>query len=315
MAALPKAEFHPTTLLGNTDICRTKRGKKAHKHSQPHILCITIQDFYKDGCFVSLFCKTVPWARTRVWHTPLHTATSSPTSYSFKSLTFMLINTALAEEVHCEEGNSPHTPLTVPHEILPLPQQAPSKNIQVYHAKARTISGSPKRQSEVPPKNQSSFSKKGPPLGSLPIKPDHEAVFRGWIEFLLTQLMSAACSPPQGFQEQIGLHRHILSDFMHSEALRHKIPGSEGHCFFSLLSAYVLLKKKTKQKKKTTQANRSWNLYLGSQGPHPRSAGPYNLQAKPQICSMWIIQDDSFPWWVLSIRMREGKKQISADTI
>lgn len=121
----------------------------------------------------------------------------------------------------------------------------PSKNIQVYHAEERTISGSPKRQSEVPPKNQSSFSKKGPPLGSLPIKPDHEAVFRGWIEFLLTQLMSAARSPPQGFQEQIGLHRHILSDFMHSEALRHKIPGSEGHCFFSLLSAYVLLQKKT----------------------------------------------------------------------
>lgn len=186
-----------------------------------------------------LFCKTVPWACTRVWYTLLHTVTSSPTSYSFKSLTFMLINTALAKELHCKEGNSPHTPVTVLHEILPLPQQAPSKNIQVYHGE-RTISGSSKRQSELPPKNQSFFSKKSPPLGSLPIKPDHEAVFRGWIEFLLTQLMSAACSPLQGFQEQIGLHTHILSDFMHSEAVRRKIPGSEGHCFFSLLSAYVL---------------------------------------------------------------------------
>lgn len=147
----------------------------------------------------------------------------------------------------CTARKESHPTLLL-HEIFPLPQQAPSKNIQVYHAKERTISGSPKRQSEVPPKNQSSFSKKGPPLGSLPIKPDHEAVFRGWIEFLLTQLMSAACSPPQGFQEQIGLHRHILSDFMHSEALRHKIPGSEGHRFFSLLSAYVFLQKKKKNR-------------------------------------------------------------------
>lgn len=113
----------------------------------------------------------------------------------------------------------PCTPIIMLHENLPLP---PKEKIQVYHAEEKTISGSPKRQSEVPPKNRSSFPKKGPPLGTLPVKPDHEAVFRGWIEFLLTQLMSAACSPPQGFQEPIGLHRHILSDFMHSEALRHK---------------------------------------------------------------------------------------------
>lgn len=36
----------------------------------------------------------------------------------------MLINTALAEELHCKEGNSPHTPVTVLREtLLPLPQQ------------------------------------------------------------------------------------------------------------------------------------------------------------------------------------------------
>lgn len=80
-----------------------------------------------------------------------------------RSLTFMLTNTALAEELHCKEENSLHTPVTALHEILPLPQQAPSKNIQVYHTKERTVSGSPKRQSEVPPKNQSSFSKKALP--------------------------------------------------------------------------------------------------------------------------------------------------------
>lgn len=59
--------------------------------------------------------------------------------------------------------------------------------------------------------------------------------------------MSAARSPLQGFQEQIGLHRHILSDFMHSGALRQKISSSEGHRFFSSLWAYVLLQKKKKK--------------------------------------------------------------------
>lgn len=168
-----------------------------------------------------------------------HTAISSPTSYSFKSVTFVFLNAASAEGLHCEEGNSRRTPVITLHEILTVPKKPPSK-IQVYHAKERTISGSPKRQSELPPKSKL-FLKKGPPLGSLPVKPDHEAVFREWIEFLLTQLMSAACSPLQGFQEQIGLHRHILSDFMHSEALRHKILSSEGHWFSGLLSPYVLL--------------------------------------------------------------------------
>lgn len=131
MAALPKAEFHPTTLLDNTDICRNKGGKKAHKHAQPHILCIIIQDFYKDGCFVALFCKTVPWARTRVWYTLLHRVTSSPTSYCFKSLTFMLINAALAQELHCKEGKSPHAPVT-----WNLPS-APASSQQKYPSLSR----------------------------------------------------------------------------------------------------------------------------------------------------------------------------------
>lgn len=33
---------------------------------------------------------------------------------------------------------------------------------------------------------------------------------------------------------------------MYSEGFRHKIPSSEGHQFFSLLSAYVFHKKKKK---------------------------------------------------------------------
>lgn len=39
----------------------------------------------------------------------------------------MLLNAALAEGLHCEEGNSPRTTVTVLHEVLPLPQQPPSK--------------------------------------------------------------------------------------------------------------------------------------------------------------------------------------------
>lgn len=81
--------------------------------------------------------------------------------------------------------------------------------------------------------------------------------------------MSAACSPLQGFQEQIGLHRHILSDFMHSEALRHKIPSSEGHRFFSSLSAYVLLQKKKKNQKKNHAGKEILAPLLGPQRTSP----------------------------------------------
>lgn len=83
---------------------------------------------------MSLFCKTVPWACTRVWYTLLHIAISSPTSYSFKSLTFMLINMALAEGLHCKEGNSPHTPR---YSATWNPPSAPASSQQKYPSLSR----------------------------------------------------------------------------------------------------------------------------------------------------------------------------------
>lgn len=150
-----------------------------------HIFCaLPSKTFTRTGILCHCFARKYPTHAHE--YAFQHAATSSPTSYSFKSITFALLNAALAEGLHCEEENSPHTPVITLHEILPLPQQPPSKikikkkknNPSLSH-QGKNTKWESERQSEVPPKNRSSFSKKGPPLGSLPVKPDHEAVFRG----------------------------------------------------------------------------------------------------------------------------------------
>lgn len=114
-----------------------------------HIFCaLPSKTFTRTGILCHCFARKYPTHAHE--YAFQHAATSSPTSYSFKSITFALLNAALAEGLHCEEENSPHTPVITLHEILPLPQQPPSKikikkkKIQVYHTKKRTVSGSPK---------------------------------------------------------------------------------------------------------------------------------------------------------------------------
>lgn len=113
---------------------------------------------------MSLLCKTVPWASTSVWYTLLHTETSSPTSYAFKSLTFMLINTALAEGLHCKEGNSPHTP---GYSTTWNPPSAPTSFQQKYPSLSRHGKNNKwesKKENRSTAKKSELFLKKRPSL-------------------------------------------------------------------------------------------------------------------------------------------------------
>lgn len=125
MSALPKAEFHPTPLLGNTDICRTE-GKKKHRNMHSYTLC-ALPSKTCTGTGILCHCFARKYPKHAHEYVLLHMATSSPTPYSFKSIIFALPNAALVERLHHEEGNSPHTPVIMFHEILPLLQQPPSE--------------------------------------------------------------------------------------------------------------------------------------------------------------------------------------------
>lgn len=141
-----------------------------------HTFCaLPSKTFTRMGVLCHCSARQYPEHAQEYGDTLLHTATSSPTPNSFKSLTFVLINTALAEELHCKQENSPHTPVTVLHEILPLPQRAPSKIYPSLSRRGKNNKWESEKAVRSTAKKSELFLRKRPSLR----KPANQARSRG----------------------------------------------------------------------------------------------------------------------------------------